>query len=280
MEEIETKLIAFGHVEKSANPKEIVVVASDETEDRQGEIVRVSGWQLKNFKSNPVMLVSHDYTQLPIGTWEVSRRDGRLIAKAKFSSIPKAQEVETLVKEGILSAVSVGFIVRQRNEVNPSIIEKAELLEISWVSVPANPSALMLAYEKGYTLQMKKSPEVEKSEKLLEHYKSVVKGYRELLKTLQEKHGIKIEGEKVEETEQIAEVLEAEKNPKVVEETPVVEEIKPEAVVNVQPADESIEQVAAEETPKPQETPVDNAEIEKAVGEAMKPYLDVLKKYI
>lgn len=277
MEELKTKLITFGQIEKSADEKTITVVASDETEDRQGEIVRVSGWDLKNFKKNPVMLVSHDYSQLPIGTWEVSKREGKLVAKATFSSIPKAKEVETLVKEGILSAVSVGFIVKKRNDIDPAIIEKAELLEISWVSVPANPSALMLAYEKGYAFQMKKSPEIEKNEKLLAHYKEVVKKYRELLVKLQEKHGIKIDGEKVEEVEQIEEVMTAETTERV---EPIIEENKPKDVIEeVTPVAETITEAAPEETPKAEETP-SAEEIKKAVGEAIQPYLDVLKKYI
>jgi len=265
MAEIEKKYIAFGEV-KSVDDKTITVVASDESEDRQGEVIKVAGWSLANFKKNPVMLVSHDYTQLPIGTWEVHKAGGKLTAKATFSSIERAKEVETLVREGILSAVSVGFIVKERNIKDPYVIEKAELLEISWVSVPANPNALQLAMAKGFSVEMKKAPEVEKNEKLLEHYKEVVKEYRELLKTLQEKHQIEIDG-KVEEVEQIKTVIEKEIKPK-------------EVIIVTEEIAEKVEPVAVLETPVQVETPLDKAELTKAVNEALKPYLNELKKYI
>lgn len=34
-------------------------VASDETADRYGDIVRVAGWDLANYKRNPIVLFQH-----------------------------------------------------------------------------------------------------------------------------------------------------------------------------------------------------------------------------
>ena len=36
-------------------------VASDESVDRYGDIIRASGWQLDNFRKNPVLLFAHDF---------------------------------------------------------------------------------------------------------------------------------------------------------------------------------------------------------------------------
>lgn len=47
-----------------------VFVVSDETIDREGEIISIDGWVLDNFKRNPVMLWSHNPYDPPIGHWE------------------------------------------------------------------------------------------------------------------------------------------------------------------------------------------------------------------
>ena len=37
------------------------VVASDETVDRAGEVIKVSWWELDNFMKNPVIIANHMY---------------------------------------------------------------------------------------------------------------------------------------------------------------------------------------------------------------------------
>jgi HK97 family phage prohead protease len=128
---------------------EIYGVASTETIDRQGEVIKQDGWELDNFKSNPVLLVSHNYQEFPIGkATEIKVEGGRLVFRAVFSqTTQKAIEAYSLIKEGILNAFSVGFIPREYDDENGNIITKAELLEISLVPVPANPEAVVLAKE-------------------------------------------------------------------------------------------------------------------------------------
>ena len=58
------------------------------------------------------------------------------------------------MKEGILKAVSIGFIPKERDENNPAIITKSEMLELSVVPVPANPNALALAIGKGFSKEL------------------------------------------------------------------------------------------------------------------------------
>jgi hypothetical protein len=56
-------------------------VASDETVDRYGDIIRASGWQLDNFRKNPVLLFGHQSGALPVGKVEPIAVEGtRLIA--------------------------------------------------------------------------------------------------------------------------------------------------------------------------------------------------------
>lgn len=128
------------------------VIASTPAIDRDGETIDQRGWDLTNFAKNPVILFGHNYWSLPIGKGtEWSIEEGMLRLKGVFASEkanPVAENVFQLVKEGILKAVSVGFIARERvgNQ-----ITKAELLEVSFVPVPSNPEALSMLAAKGFS---------------------------------------------------------------------------------------------------------------------------------
>ena len=224
------KQYIFGEVKKIDD--KIVVVASDETLDRYGEIIQASGWDLEKFMKHSPMLVNHDSrVESLVGKWvDVSVKDKQLIMTPKWADTMKAQEAKYLVENGFLPTVSVGFIVKGRDPENNNVITEAELLEVSWVTIPANPNAMIKMREKGYTFDIKKleddtkdnkkgkkeiepekkdlETELTKSKKLVTHYRGIVPEYRTLLKTLQTMLGIAIpEGEKVEEINQITTIV-------------------------------------------------------------------------
>lgn len=125
------------------------VIISTADEDRQGEVIDQSGWDFANYKNNPVVLWGHNYSGLPIGvTDDIFTNDkGQTIAKGRFApeeANPFAQQVRRLYDAKIVKTTSVGFIAR---EMEGNVITKAELLEFSFVPVPANPMALSLAKE-------------------------------------------------------------------------------------------------------------------------------------
>jgi HK97 family phage prohead protease len=136
------------------NPSEYIL--SDETVDRYGDVIMASGWDLSNFKKNPIALFNHDSDEV-IGVWENVRVEGkRLIGKLKLAAegtSPTVDKVRRLVAQGILRAVSVGFNPTQYEPLNekadpfwgPFRYMKQELLETSVVSVPANPGATQLS---------------------------------------------------------------------------------------------------------------------------------------
>lgn len=130
-------------------------LASTSAIDRQGDSIDQSGWELGNYKLNPVILWAHDYSQLPIGKAEsVEITDAGLKISTVFASEkanPKAEQVRQLLAEGFLNAVSVGFIPKERNG---NVITRAELLEVSVVPVPANQEALQLAISKGLDISL------------------------------------------------------------------------------------------------------------------------------
>lgn len=141
----------------------VEAVVSDETIDRYQEVIKIDAWKkgLGSYKKHSVLLSSHNYGKLTnqIGVAEkVRTEDGKLIAKFKYFTNSGNKEADWgffLAKQG-LAAYSVGFLPK------PGGVETAdwddedvrsgkkpyrtytdvELLEISQVTVPANPSAL------------------------------------------------------------------------------------------------------------------------------------------
>jgi len=133
-------------------------VASDETVDRYGDVIMADGWQLDQFARNPIFLWMHSHAA-PIGTVpEIKVWGQRLLARVKFAA-PGVSELAVslwaLVKAQVLRAVSVGFTVNSEKDFEPIRDDndrvtgfrylRQELLELSLVSVPANPNALALA---------------------------------------------------------------------------------------------------------------------------------------
>ena len=140
--------------EKSTSPV-VSFVASTANPDRYGDVINQRGWSLAKYRKNPVILLNHNANQLPIGRGEVDVIDGQLMVDIEFDmGDPIAAEVARKTKEGFMGAVSVGFNpiestprsmlskddphYGQRGE----YFERAELLEISIVTIPANGEAV------------------------------------------------------------------------------------------------------------------------------------------
>src|SRR5262245_54303098 len=126
-------------------------VLSDETKDRLGDVILASGWDLKNFKRNPIAMFNHD-RDFPIGKWRNVHVEGkRLVGElepAQRGTSARIDEILSLIEQGILRAVSVGFRPTKRELMEDNsgfIFQEQELLETSLVSVPANPAALQIA---------------------------------------------------------------------------------------------------------------------------------------
>lgn len=131
--------------------------ASVEEVDRGGDVMLATAFDqmIDRFKRNPVLCWCHNIFQPPIGcvtNLEVVPGKG-LRFTAKFANTKFAQEVFQLFRDRALRAFSVQFIphsVRPPSQEESvkfagvkQIIEKAELLEISPVPVPAVASALV-----------------------------------------------------------------------------------------------------------------------------------------
>lgn len=126
---------------------EVIGIASTENADRDGDIIVQSGWDLENFKNNPVILAHHNYHDFPIGqATEIAVENGKLMFKVLFSkATQQAREAYELIQEGVLRSFSVGYIPREFDPKDQNRTLKAELLEISVVAVPANAEAIVYA---------------------------------------------------------------------------------------------------------------------------------------
>ncbi len=133
------------------------VVGSTQVIDRLEEVIEQEGWDLTNYKKNPVILWGHNVHEErpPIGKavkiWLDGVRKKKLMFDIQFDLKDTfAAEIFRKVKEGFLSTVSVGFLPLESEPVNkddsspwaPQRYKKQELLELSFVPVPANPEAL------------------------------------------------------------------------------------------------------------------------------------------
>lgn len=132
--------------------KSFTAVASTEDIDRDGDIIIQSGWDLKNFKKNPVLPWSHNYFAVPIGkslkTW-VDKGSNKLMFKPKFDeNDEEAMKVFQKYVDGFLTSFSVGFAPKDWEWIDEDAgwysgrkYLKQDLLEISFVAVPSNPNA-------------------------------------------------------------------------------------------------------------------------------------------
>jgi len=163
-----------GVVDKENN-KLLGVIGSTGVIDRHGESVNPMGWQIDNYQKNPVILYGHDYSTLPVGKAErVYVEDNSLKFDIKFADTSFAKDVFNLFADKILNAFSVGFIPKKFGVSGQDAydIMEQELLELSVVTVPANPEALSLikSIEVKYKDELNEEPkdEPKKDEEVIE----------------------------------------------------------------------------------------------------------------
>ena len=126
---------------------------SDGSVDRDYDVINVDGWELENYRKNPVVLWAHDAKMPPIAkSLTEFVEDGKLKSRAQF--VPReisafGHSVARMYQEGFLKAVSVGLSAKEwkfvEDKDRPYGIDfiRQELLEYSCVPIPANPQALI-----------------------------------------------------------------------------------------------------------------------------------------
>lgn len=131
---------------------EFEAVLSAPTLDRDGEVI-----DARAFEPLPASLVIHADHRLSVDS-AVARAvpsyddQDRLVLRGYFASDPDAQRLRAKIREGIVDTMSAGFMAAERVEKDGiPHITRAELLEGSFVTVPSNREALVLAVKSSET---------------------------------------------------------------------------------------------------------------------------------
>jgi HK97 family phage prohead protease len=153
-----TEAIAEVKAAASEQPNgEFEIVMSTDSVDRDGEII-VKG----AFDPLPDSIPVHAFHNFddPIGRAIPGYDDqGRLVGRGFYAGTPRAQEIRQLVTDGVIGHTSVGFMAAERDDKGdgPVKITSGELLEVSFVSVPSNRDARVLAAKDFYVGNVAKS---------------------------------------------------------------------------------------------------------------------------
>lgn len=118
--------------------------ANTSTKDRVGDIVLPKAFEksLPNYLDNPVLLENHNWDKIAGVTQTAEITDKGLFIRARISDT--RPDLKTQVRERCLRTFSIGYNELDADydeSTKTKVVKELELLEISIVSVPANPEA-------------------------------------------------------------------------------------------------------------------------------------------
>lgn len=154
--------IAVRSIDEKKRTAEFVAATESGVRGYSGmEYLRMSGARLARFRRNPVVLDTHNRSEVGaiLGSAAVRVEGRELFTTVTFAETARAETAWQLVKAGHLRAVSVGFIPNRARTVElrdgetdgegearitgpAKIIKEWELFEISVVPVPADAAAV------------------------------------------------------------------------------------------------------------------------------------------
>lgn len=137
---------------ESLGARKMAFTISTGSVDRDGDTINPTGWQLDNYRKNPVVLFAHRHDELPIArAVKIWTTPSGLQAEVEFPPVgtyPFADTVHDMVKAGFLNATSVGFAPKEQTRAADRErgydFTSQELLEFSIVPIPCNPEATVM----------------------------------------------------------------------------------------------------------------------------------------
>jgi hypothetical protein len=129
--------------------------------DRDNDTIAIDGWDLSEYRENPVVLFGHDSSEPPVATGpNIFVQGEELRSRAKFPELGLfefADLVLNLIDAKILRGASVGFLAKlwQWNEERGAFAVdflRQLLLEWSIVPIPSNPETLSVAADGGLNM--------------------------------------------------------------------------------------------------------------------------------
>jgi len=165
-------MFKFLTVEKSDSG--ITIIGTNETVDRDGDIVRVAGVDTENYEKNPVILFAHNWHDYPVAKAKrIEKAGDKLLFEPEFAETEEGEKLKYLVENGYIKMTSIGFRPKKvfhKDEFETEIkaldadwfaknqdklvsanrvIWESELYELSFVPIPANPTAEIVLHGKG-----------------------------------------------------------------------------------------------------------------------------------
>lgn len=139
---------------------EVECILSTGTVARDGHVLVPAGCDLTGYRKSPIVLWQHIPSE-PVGrASQIAVHQDRITARVTFAPLgvsAQADKVRGLVKSGVVTSMSVGFDPKDGVPLDPKRphggqrITKWELLECSFVAVPADSGAVVTA--RGYRSQ-------------------------------------------------------------------------------------------------------------------------------
>lgn len=232
--------------------------------DRQGDVIAPNALAkaAEDLKKNSTVFYEHKHDQFPVGrVLDAGVDDKGLWVEVLISKT--ANEIWTLIQEGILNKFSIGgrVVTAQRaidkNSGKPyNLITNMELYEVSVVGLPANPKA---DFKQVKSIAECISKAYERKERISDALESIAKGGKEMTEPvkkeevptpIEKKEEVKVEEKKEETTVEKTEEKKEETLKEEVKSTPEVVEKKEETVVEKK---EEPKVEDKKEEPKPEE---------------------------
>lgn len=132
--------------------RQVRAIVSTGEVDRAGDLIEQTGIKLDAFRRSPTVLWQHDADHPIAKALSVGIEGGKLTALVQFpeaGTSVKSDEIYSLIRAGVVNSTSIGFMPLKFVPLDPSKpygglrFTSIEMLEFSFVSVPANAGALI-----------------------------------------------------------------------------------------------------------------------------------------
>lgn len=134
-----------GEDDKSSPNGSFHIILSTAAKDRDGEELHPDEWE-QPLPDRITMDVDHGMSVAStVGSGVPTIEDGELHVRGTYSSVPRAQEVRTLVGEGHVTKTSVAFLRKVATDADGAKSVKRELLNGAFVAIPSNDEARVLS---------------------------------------------------------------------------------------------------------------------------------------
>ena len=162
--ELEGEVVKKDMEIKAIDENTFLVIATDESVDRDGDTVIPEGVDFKNFMANGAFLYGHARENLPVASpLAAAVENKQLLIKGRWADPATSdfhKAIRSLVKQDILKGVSIGFLGKDSEENKDAEghrigrkYNKSELIEVSFTPIPSNANAKVIAKDFPDTVQ-------------------------------------------------------------------------------------------------------------------------------